>query len=318
MKTAAVPVLSLSLGLIMLASPTRTRAADDARPVENAAKVTEQKPANPNLPTLWIIGDSTVRNGRGDGGNGQWGWGDQISGYFDTSKINVVNRAMGGRSSRTFYTEEGRWKAVRGEIKKGDFVIMQFGHNDGGAVNDATRARASLKGTGEETQEIDNMLTKQHETVHTFGWYLRQYVREAKEKGATPIVCSLIPRKIWNAGKVARASSDYGKWAADVAKAENVSFVDLNEIIAQRYETLGEEKVAPLFADEHTHTTLEGAKINAEAVIAGLNGLKNNPLQNVLSEQGKAVKPFAPASAGATRKRSPFKLRTLTAQIALR
>src|SRR5215475_9595382 len=68
----------------------------------------QTEPANPKLPTLYVVGDSTVRNGRGDGGNGQWGWGDVIGTYFDAGKINVVNRALGGRSSRTYITE-GHW-----------------------------------------------------------------------------------------------------------------------------------------------------------------------------------------------------------------
>src|ERR1043165_8504923 len=56
----------------------------------------ENVPANTNLPSLFLIGDSTVRNGQGNGGGGQWGWGDQLAPFFDTSKINVVNRALGG------------------------------------------------------------------------------------------------------------------------------------------------------------------------------------------------------------------------------
>src|SRR5439155_27174950 len=132
------------------------------------------------------------------------------------------------------------------ELKKGDFVLMQFGHNDGGAINDTSRARASLKGSGEETEEIDNMLTKKHEVVHTYGWYLRKYIRDAKEKGATPIVCSLIPRKIWKEGKIVR-SADYAKWSAEIAEAQSIPFLDLNEIIARRYDDLGQEKVEPIF-----------------------------------------------------------------------
>ncbi len=111
------------------------------------------------MPTLFIIGDSTVRNGQGDGKNGQWGWGDLIGVYFDSSKINVVNCALGGRSSRTFITE-GHWDKVLAQLKPGDFVMMQFGHNDGGALNDDSRARGSIKGTGDESQEIDNLLTR--------------------------------------------------------------------------------------------------------------------------------------------------------------
>ncbi len=104
---------------------------------------------------------------------------------------------------------------------------MQFGHNDGGAINDDSRARGSIRGTGEETQAIDNLLTKQREVVHTFGWYLRKFMTDTKAKGATPIVCSLVPRKTWQDGKIVRASNDYGGWAREVAVSEKSFFVDL-------------------------------------------------------------------------------------------
>src|SRR6267154_846176 len=100
-------------------------------------------------PTLFIIGDSTVRNRTKD----QQGWGDPLAAHFDKAKIKVENRALGGRSSRTFLTE-GLWDKVAAELKPGDFVLMQFGHNDGGSLTQS-RARASLKGTGEETQEVE-------------------------------------------------------------------------------------------------------------------------------------------------------------------
>src|SRR5262249_31764508 len=150
-------------------------------------------PSSTRVPTLFLIGDSTVRNGKGDGANGQWGWGDLIGPFFDRTKINVMNSAISGRSSRTYMTD-GHWDQVLGRLKPGDFVMMQFGHNDGGEINDTSRARGTLRGTGPETQEIDNLLTKQHETVHTFGWYLRKFIADTKARGATPIVCSLIPR----------------------------------------------------------------------------------------------------------------------------
>jgi lysophospholipase L1-like esterase len=223
-------------------------------------------------PTLFIIGDSTVRNNT----KGQQGWGDPLAGLFDKTKIKVENRALGGRSSRTFQTE-GLWDKVLANLQKGDFVLMQFGHNDGGPVNSG-RARASLKGGGDETQDIIDAKTGKKEVVHTYGWYMRKYCADAKAKGATPIVLSPIPRNIWKDGKVARAAKDYGKWSAESAKAEGVPFVDLNELIASRYEKLGEEKVQSLFFGDHTHTSPAGAKLNAESVVEGLRGLKDCPL----------------------------------------
>ncbi|MFC0181297.1 SGNH/GDSL hydrolase family protein [Pseudarcicella hirudinis] len=124
-------------------------------------------------PVMYIIGDSTVRNGTGKGGDGLWGWGSIIQDYFDTTRIHIENHAIGGRSSRTFLTE-GRWEKILANLKEGDYVLMQFGHNDGGAINDTSRARGSIKGVGEEMVEIDNLLTKKHETVHSYGWYMKK------------------------------------------------------------------------------------------------------------------------------------------------
>lgn len=230
--------------------------------------------AQQRLPTLFIIGDSTVRNST----QGLQGWGDAIGEFFDQTKIKVENRARGGRSSRTFITE-GLWDQVLAELKPGDFVLMQFGHNDGGAVNDDSRARGSLRGIGEETEEIDNLLTKKHEIVHTYGWYMKKFVTDTKAKGAMPIVLSQIPRNIWTDGKVERVASTYGGWAADVAKSTGAFFIDLNDLVAIQYEALGQEKVKSLyFLEDHTHTTPAGARLNAASIVEGLRALKNCPL----------------------------------------
>jgi len=120
---------------------------------------------------------------------------------------------------------------------------------------------------------------------------LRKYVEETKAKGAIPILCSLIPRKIWKDGKVARNDKDYAGWAKQVADAEHVGFIDLNNLIADRYDTLGEAAVEPLFADPHTHTSAAGAEINAEEVVVGLKRLKVDPVAGDFSEKGAAVRP---------------------------
>lgn len=247
-------------------------------------------PADPSLPSLILVGDSTVRNGQGDGGGGQWGWGEPLVDFFDIAKINVVNRALGGTSSRTFLTG-GHWERALALVKPGDFVIMQFGHNDNGALNDEPpgplRARGTIRGVGDETREIDNVLTKQHEVVHTYGWYLRKFIADSKAKGATPIVCSLVPRKTWKEDRIVREA--YADWARDVARQTGVAFIDLNALIAARYEALGAEKVAPLFADPHTHTSRAGAELNAACVVEGLRALKPNPLEKFLAIEKRAT-----------------------------
>jgi len=250
----------------------------------------ENFPANTNLPSLFLIGDSTVRNGRGDGGGGQWGWGDELAPFFDTSKINVVNRALGGTTSRTFYRDF--WPRTLALIKSGDFVLMQFGTN-GGQINDASRARGELHGIGDETQDITNLVTKKFETVHTFGWYEMKMVAEARAKSATAMICSLIPRNAWRDGKTARSGTNSASgWAAEAARAANAPFIDLNEIIARQYDSLGQEKVKKLFvANAGPHTSLAGAQTNAVCVVSGLKALKENPLAKYFSEKAMGVLP---------------------------
>lgn len=223
--------------------------------------------ANASLPSVFMVGDSTVRNGEGDGANSQWGWGDFVAGQIDSTKVNVVNRAIGGLSSRTFITG-GHWQRALSMMKPGDHVLIQFGHNDAAPLNDDSRARGTIKGTGEERIEIKNMLTGQDETVHSYGWYLRMMVGEAKARGVIPIICSPIPRKTWNqAGtKIVRADNSYPQWAEQIARESGSMFIDLHRLVADQYDLLGQQKVDVLFGDAHTHTSKEGAQLNASIV----------------------------------------------------
>jgi lysophospholipase L1-like esterase len=228
-------------------------------------------------PTLYIIGDSTVRNSNKE----QWGWGTMITEFFDSNKITISNQAMAGRSTRTFI-KEGRWDKVLSTLKKGDYVMMQFGHNEG-SKPDTTRGgyRGVLKGTGDDSVQLtwpDGKL----ETVHSYGWYINKFIKDAKAKGATPIVLSMIPRNQFTEGKVRRSDKDYGLWAKEAADAEGVLFIDLNAITANKYDAWGPEKVATLFGGDHTHTNQEGAKINAASVVEGIKLNPHNPLNNYL------------------------------------
>jgi len=231
----------------------------------------------PEKPALHTIGDSTVRNSNKE----TWGWGTPIAALFDTTKIHVENNAMAGRSTRTFLSE-GRWDKVVETLKPGDFVTMQFGHNDG-SEPDTTKAgrRGVLKGTGEETKVL-TWTDGKVEIVHTYGWYIRKFVRDTKAKGATPIVVSMIPRNQFKDGKVLRADQSFGKWAAEVAQQEQAFFVDLNKITGDKYDAMGPEKVKAFFPGDHTHTNLEGAKLNAQSVVEGIKKLKNCKLKKYL------------------------------------
>ncbi|MES1220628.1 MAG: rhamnogalacturonan acetylesterase [Bacteroidota bacterium] len=233
-------------------------------------------------PVLYIIGDSTVRNGDGTGRNGQVGWGSAIDVYFDTSKITVLNLAIGGRSSRTFLTD-GRWDKILTTLQKGDYVIMQFGHNDGGALDDTARARGTIKGIGDDSTEIYNPIRKIKEVVHTYGWYMSKYVNDTKAKGAIPIVCSPIPHNDWENNKIKRWSDDsYAGWAKQIAETEGADFIDLNNLVSDKYEDLGPDKVKTFFPADHTHTNREGAVLNAQEVVTGIKELKKCNLKKYL------------------------------------
>src|SRR4030088_486448 len=115
-------LLSLLLVITAATSFAQTPITPDAPP---QTSVTQNTALNPTLPTLFIVGDSTARN------QADLGWGDHFAHYFDTTKINIANRARAGRSSRSYYNE-GLWANVLAEMKPGDFVLLQMGHNDGG------------------------------------------------------------------------------------------------------------------------------------------------------------------------------------------
>ncbi|WPR77155.1 rhamnogalacturonan acetylesterase [Algoriphagus sp. NG3] len=234
-------------------------------------------------PTLFLIGDSTVKNGQGDGAGGLWGWGDFIDPYFDKDKIKVQNHALGGTSSRTFQTY-GHWDKVLEKLEPGDYLIMQFGHNDSSPLDDEARARGTIKSAGLEAEHIYNPITKRQETVYSYGQYLRQMILAAKAKGVTPIVCSLIPRNNWKDGKVITAETDYSLWAKQVAEDTGTAFIDLNQLVADQYNQLGEEYVkAHFFNDtDHTHTIEEGAELNASIVVEAIKTISENDLKRFL------------------------------------
>ena len=291
--------LSLNSSALIAQSAPQSPAQDSSKlvPMEGATadpashvSIGLKPPANPKLPTLFLVGDSTVRNGHADGAGGQWGWGEPLVSFFDTTKINVDNRAIGGRSSRSYIMED-EWNETLAFVKPGDVILFQWGHNDSGPLDDPARARGTLRGIGDETKDIYNPILKINETVHTYGWYLRKYIHDAKAKGAIPIILSPIPRKVWKDGKVVRNTENYGGWARDVAEQEHTGFINLNEIIAQRYDAMGQAAVEPLFADPNTHTSAAGAELNAESVVAGLKALPNDPVAQYLSAKGKAVAP---------------------------
>ncbi|GLB51239.1 rhamnogalacturonan acetylesterase [Neptunitalea chrysea] len=242
-------------------------------------------------PTIYIVGDSTVKNGSGKGDGGLWGWGDFLNQFIDSTQLHIENHALGGTSSRTFQSK-GLWQPVYEKLKEGDYVLIQFGHNDNGPVNDDFRARGTIKGIGEETQEIDNMLTGAHEIVHSYGWYVRKMIKDAKEKGAIPIIMSPIPRNVWNEDKVNYNDDSYGGWSKQIAEEEGVTFINLNHEMVDFMNVLGEDKITGnyFYERDHTHTSARGALLAASLIIKELVN-SSNSINNYIIEHPKTHLP---------------------------
>jgi xylan 1,4-beta-xylosidase len=258
--------------LASCASLTPGRAAAQPPPgprvVQSAVSEPRTDPVrDPARRAVFVVGDSTVKNhGPGEG------WGDYLAPYFDGRRIQVLNWAMGGRSSRSFI-EEGRWQRVLAQLQPGDFVLIQFGHND---QRELTTDRGTISEIGEVSQEVLNETTKRLTTVRTFGWYLRQYIRDVRSRKGTLILVSPVPRNYWRPdGAIDQVMLQHARITSQVAAAERVPFVDLHERLVQIYTALGRDRVTSTFftVGDSTHPNAAGAETAASAVIDGLREL---------------------------------------------
>jgi lysophospholipase L1-like esterase len=255
-------------------------------------------------PVVFITGDSTVKN-KDKETDGMWGWGAVANTVFDESKIQIVNAAQAGRSLRS-YLREGRWDRVYNSLRPGDFVLIEFGHNDIGVI-DRPKFRACIPTSADTCHVykmqadkngapagniIDQRMTVtdihpgDYEVVYSFGWYLRKFIDDVREKGATPIIVSLTPRNEWPGGKIERRNETYGRWYRQVCEETHTEFVDLHNITADFLDRKcgSKEKAAKYFKRDHTHTSLLGAKTNAKSVAQGLLSNKS-PLAAYLKKK---------------------------------
>ena len=226
-------------------------------------------------PVLFLIGNSTMRNGtKGDGSNGQWGWGFYAPQFFDGRRISVENQALGGMSTRTFYTD--LWPAVREALQPGDWVLVSIGHNDGGEFFDQRRARAVIPGIDPDTMVVGfNQRTQRQDTVYSYGHYIRCYVSEIRARGAHPILMSLTPREEptpnpsrGEGGRMMRKPQS--QWLATLSQELDVPYVDLNELSARKLESFSLWKQQYHFFGDKIHTSHYGALMNARSAVEGL------------------------------------------------
>jgi len=230
-------------------------------------------------PRILIAGDSTAQPGNRR--HQIYGWGEPFADLFDPNKVKVINLARGGYSSRTFIAQ-GLWDILLEEVRPGDIVLIQFGHNDGDPPNEVSpepahllRVPHSLPGLGEETVAIDNVLTGKHEVVHTFGWYLRKMVADVRARGGRPILLSPTVQNRWTEHRKIVRYNPYRGWTREVAEQAAVPFVDLAQILADDYQARGRESVAEFFSRDTIHTNKQGAAHTAALVCAATWRFRN-------------------------------------------
>lgn len=243
-------------------------------------------PAKRNI-TIFTIGDSTMANKKLEGGNPERGWGQMLSRYF-TDDITIDNHAVNGRSSKSFINE-GRWDAVLSKIQKGDYVFIQFGHND----------------------EKDDP-NRHTDPGTTFDANLKKFVEDTRAKGGIPVLFNSIVRRNFGkadgnavanaikqddirngiAPKAPKDSIEEGATLIDthgaylispknVAKELNVTFIDLNSLTHKLVEGMGPQKSKELYLwvepktvpalpngrEDNTHLNVHGASVIAEMAV---------------------------------------------------
>ncbi|KAE8381477.1 SGNH hydrolase-type esterase domain-containing protein [Aspergillus bertholletiae] len=207
--------------------------------------------------TIYLAGDSTMaKNG---GGSGTDGWGQ----YVNDVSVTVSNKAIGGRSARS-YTREGRFDAIADVLQKGDYVVIEFGHNDGGSLS-TDNGRTDCPGTGSETCETT--YNGQAETVLTFPAYLENAAKTFVAKGAKVLISSQTPNNVWETGEYVYSPSRFVEYARLAAETAGVDYVDHGAYVAARYKALGANTVNAYYPNDHTHTSPEGAQVVADAFL---------------------------------------------------
>ena len=211
--------------------------------------------------TVWLIGDSTMSI-KDPKTYPETGWGMPFVYFFD-STVKVDNRAQNGRSTRTFM-EEGRWQPVVDAMQEGDYVFVQFGHND----------------------EVKTK--KSYTTEEVFKSNLVKYITDTRSKKANPVLLTPVARRSFDStGNVTGTHDVYAQIVRDVAKENNVPLIDLDKEAQALYQQWGVEKSKLLFnqlapgehpnypqgKEDNTHFNELGARMIAQIVLKNVRSL---------------------------------------------
>jgi lysophospholipase L1-like esterase len=212
--------------------------------------------------TIWMIGDSTMCQ-YDSSRFPLTGWGMPFAQYFDSS-VTIKNEARGGRSTRTFIAEN-RWQPIVNDLSDGDYVFIQFGHND-------------------EAKNYPDRYT----TPEDYRNNLIKFVRESRDKKAVPVLITPVSRRKFDAsGNAVETHEVYSKIVREVAAQMNVPLIDLDEMSLKLFQQFGEKNSTLLFMQlepgenpnypsgvhDNTHFNAYGARHIAELVLQGINNL---------------------------------------------
>ena len=214
------------------------------------------------------IGDSTMSDYK-PAATPKRGWGMYLQAFFNPDSIEVNNRGKSGASTRTFYETDNLWPSVKRQMLPGDYLIIQFAHNDEKCKGeDVYVQNARLRAEGKDT--LTDMRGTEPNT--TYKAYLRTYIREARTMGVTPILMSPICRVYFKDGKindegrhVLSPEKDYPKAMREVAEEMNVPFLDMTAKSLEMYETRGKDYCTEYYFNcgDKTHTGQLGGMVNA-------------------------------------------------------
>ena len=222
-------------------------------------------------PTVFLVGDSTVSD-FADRYAPMAGWGTALHTFFN-EQIRVDNRAIAGKSSRSFI-EEGKWNRVLADVQAGDYLLIQFGHND---------------------QKEDYRYTAPYGSYQNF---LSQYVHDTRRKGGIPVLVTPVARRRFGAdGALHDTHGSYPEAVRALAKTLDVPLIDLNQRSLTHFETLGAEGTKEVFLwlapgeeenyphgrEDDTHFSEQGARTVSQLVVDALKTL-DLPLKNYLKD----------------------------------
>ncbi|MGC5745641.1 rhamnogalacturonan acetylesterase [Chryseobacterium sp. NFX27] len=243
----------------------------------NAQKATAKH--NKKVTHIYLIGDSTMADYTGNYEPGKdymkvrypiTGWGQVFQPFFvkdslaslkpaiTTDSVAIIDRAHGGRSTRTFF-QEGRWRYVYEHLRPNDYVFMQFGHNDGSEKH-----------------------TERYVNIEGYKEFLRLFVTQTRQKGGNPIILTPVARNYpWKDGKLENIHGEYWQAPIDIAKEMNVPYIDLNKLSMDYFTKKGQDfttnhyfmnlpenmyEAYPKGQKDNTHFQPEGAKVVASIV----------------------------------------------------